>query len=118
VNPCGATTGFFILGRCDRPAATACRCGRPVCAEHVDAQGLCPECSGVQGYADPYRPGWARGYRRTYYQRTAYDYGDPVFYDTYDSYDRDGFDQGGDQGGDFDIGGDVGDSGDGGWDDS
>jgi hypothetical protein len=80
----------------------------------VDAQGLCPECSGVQGYADPYRPGWARGYRRTYYQRTAYDYGDPVFYDTYDSYDRDGFDQGGD----FDIGGDVGDSGDGGWDDS
>ncbi|WP_329235838.1 hypothetical protein OG417_30500 [Actinoallomurus sp. NBC_01490] len=122
MNPCGATTGFFVLGRCDRPAVTACRCGRPVCAEHVDAQGLCPECSGVQGYADPYRPGWARGYRRAHYQRTSYDYGDPVLYDTYDGYDREGFDQGGDSGDsgdDFDIGGDLGDgSGDGGWDDS
>ena len=115
MNPCGATTGFFILGRCGRPAVTACRCGRPVCAEHADAQGLCPECSGAQGYGDPYGAGWARGYRRTHYRQTSSTYNDPVYYSTYDGYDRDGFDQGDD----FDIGGDAGDSGDdGGWTDS
>jgi hypothetical protein len=116
MNPCGATTGFFVLGRCGDPSVTTCRCGRALCAEHAGAQGLCPECAGVQGYADPYRPGWARGFRRSYYQRSSYDYGDPGMFTTYDSYDRGGFDQG-DQGDDFDIGGDVGDTGDG-WTDS
>lgn len=115
MTPCGATTGFFILGRCERPSMTVCRCGRPLCADHVDPQGLCPECSGAQGYAtDPYRPGWARGYRRTYYQRSSTDYGDPGLYTSYDAYDRGGFDQGDD----FDIGGDVGDDPGDGWSDS
>lgn len=115
MNPCGATTGFFVLGRCGRGSVTVCRCGRALCAEHVDAQGLCPECSGAQGYGDPYRPGWARGFRRSYYRRSSADYGDPGFYTGYDSYDRGGFDQGDD----FDIGGDTGgDPGDGGWTDS
>jgi hypothetical protein len=115
MNPCGATTGFFVLGRCGRPSVTVCRCGRALCAEHVHPQGLCPECAGAEGYADPYRPGWARGFRRTYYQRSSYEYGDPGLYTTYDAYDRSGFDQGDD----FDIGGDTGDDpGDGGWTDS
>jgi hypothetical protein len=115
MNPCRATTGFFVLGRCGRPSVTVCRCGRALCAEHVDPQGLCPECSGAEGYADPYRPGWARGFRRSYYQRSSYTYSDPNLYTTYDTYDRSGFDQGDD----FDIGGDVGgDPGDGGWTDS
>jgi hypothetical protein len=84
----------------------------------VDPQGLCPECSGAQGYAaDPYRPGWARGYRRTYYQRSSTDYGDPWLYTSYDTYDRGGFD-GFEQGDDFDIGGDVGDDPGDGWTDS
>ena len=115
MNPCGATTGFFVLGRCGRAAVTVCRCGRAICGEHVDQQGLCPECAGAQGYADPYRPGWARGFRRSYYQRSSYDYGDPYLYTNYDSFDRSGFDQGDD----FAIGGDTdADSGDGGWTDS
>jgi hypothetical protein len=114
VTSCGATTGFFVLGRCDRAAVTTCRCGRPLCAGHVDAQGLCPECSGAQGYGDPYAAGWARAYRRTYYRQTSYDYGDPVMYGAYDGYDRHGFDQGDG----FDLGGDTGDPGDGGWTDS
>lgn len=114
MNPCGATTGFFVLGRCGHASVTVCRCERPLCAEHVDAQGLCPECSGVQGYADPYRPGWARGFRRSYYQRSSHDYGDAGMYAAYDTYDRGGFDQGDD----FDIGGDSGDDSGGGWTDS
>ncbi len=116
MTPCGATTGFFVLGHCRRSAVTGCaRCGRALCADHVDPQGLCPDCSGAQGYADPYRPGWARFFRRSHYQRTSYEYSDPNMYTSYEIHDRGGFDQGDD----FDIGGDVGgDSGDGGWTDS
>jgi hypothetical protein len=103
MNPCAATTGFFVLGRCGGPSVTVCRCGRPVCAEHVDAQGLCPECSGAQGYADPYQPGWAQGFRRSYYQSSPSVYSDSGMYNTFDTYDRGGFDQGND----FEVGGDV-----------
>jgi hypothetical protein len=105
MNRCAATTGFFVLGRCGSPSVTVCRCGRPVCSAHVDAQGLCPECSGAAGYADPYRPGWAHGYRRSYYGSSSYGY------NTFDSYDRGGFDQGDGfeaGSGDFGTGGDVG----------
>ncbi|MDN3359810.1 hypothetical protein [Actinomadura sp. DC4] len=114
MNPCGATTGFFVLGRCGRQSVTVCRCGRALCAEHVDPQGLCPECSGAQGYGDPYRPGWARAFRRSYWRRSSDYYHDSDQYYSYDTYDRGGFDPGDG----FDIGGDVGDSGDGGWTDS
>jgi hypothetical protein len=113
VNPCGATTGFFVLGRCGRPSVTACRCGRPVCDRHVDAQGLCAECAGAQGYADPYHPAWARGYRRQHYLYSSQQYGDPGWYSGFDSYDRGAFDT--DDG--FDYGGDTGDDG-GDWVDS
>jgi hypothetical protein len=116
VTPCTATTGFFVLGHCGRAAVTGCgRCGRAICAEHADPRGLCPECAGALGYADPYGPSWARGYRRTYYQQTSYDYGDPGWYSSFDDHDRGGFESGGDDG--FDIGGDVGGD-DGGWVDS
>jgi hypothetical protein len=116
VNPCAVTTGFFLLGRCGRPSVTVCRCGRPVCAEHVDPQGLCPECATAQAYADPFHPGWARGYRRRYYEQSSGQYSDPLWYSHFDSYDRgqfdadDGFDIGGDTGDDggFDVGGDDG----------
>lgn len=112
MNPslCGVTTGFFVLGRCRRPAVAMCQCGRPVCAEHAGPNGLCPECAAAQGYgADPFQPGWARGYRRTYYRRASHDYGDVAWYSTFDDFDRGAFnpgrgyapDYGGDDGPDF-----------------
>jgi hypothetical protein len=106
MTPCTATTGFFVLGRCGRPAVTQCRCGRPVCSRHVESEGLCSECAAAQGYADPYGRGWARGYRRRYYQDSSQQYQDPMWYSSFDSYDRDSFDVGGGfDYGDFDGGG-------------
>ncbi|GAA4603703.1 hypothetical protein GCM10023195_12330 [Actinoallomurus liliacearum] len=108
MNPCAVTTGFFVLGRCGRPSVTVCRCGRPVCGHHVDPQGLCPECAATQAYEDPFHPGWARGYRRHYYQQSSGQYNDPIWYSRFDSYDRgqfdagDGFDTGGYEGDGFD----------------
>ena len=112
MNPCAVTTGFFLLDGCGRPSVTVCRCGRPVCASHVDPQGLCPECAAAQGYADPFDPAWARGYRRRYYEQSSGQYSDPLWYSRFDSYDRGQFDGDdgtgtGDDGG-FDIGGDDG----------
>lgn len=94
MNPCAVTTGFFVLGRCGRPSVTVCRCGRSVCARHVDPQGQCPECAAAQAYADPFHPGWARGYRRRYYQQSSGMYNDAVWYSRFDSYDRGQFDAG------------------------
>jgi hypothetical protein len=111
MNRCAATTGFFVLGRCRHQSVTVCRCGRPICGEHADAQGLCPECSGAVGYADPYRPGWARGYRRTHYQQSSYGFGGSTPYNTFDTYDRGGFDQGDDWEAGGDVGGDSGEDG-------
>jgi hypothetical protein len=112
LNPCAVTTGFFVLGRCGRPSVTACGCGRPVCAEHVDPQGRCPECAAAQAYADPFHPGWARGHRRRYYEQSSGQYGDPIWYSRFDSYDRGQFDDdldiGGYSGDGFDVGGDDG----------
>lgn len=105
MNPCAVTTGFFVLGRCGRRSVAACRCGRPMCAEHAGPQGLCPECEGAQNYGDPYHPGWAQGFRRLFYRQSSQRYGDTGWYDGFDTYDR----------GSFDVGGDV-DYGDGGGD--
>lgn len=113
MNPCTVTTGFFVLGRCGNPSVTACgQCGRPVCARHAGPSGLCPECANQQGFADdPYQPGWARGYRRRFYQHSSRMYSDAYWYSTFDSYDRGAFDDGFDV---VDYGGDGSD----GWVDS
>ncbi|WP_308164182.1 hypothetical protein [Nonomuraea sediminis] len=109
MTPCLVSTGFFVLGRCGRPAVAACgRCGRPICDRH-DAGGLCPECATAQGYGSPYDPFWTSGYRTGYYHFSSTSYSDPTWYGTFDDYDRGAFDPD-DQGdfgeGDFDYGGD------------
>lgn len=90
---CRVTTGFFVLGRCGRPAATMCRCGRPVCPQHVDAHGLCPECAAAQGYEsnNPYDREWTRRYRRRSRERTSGEYQDSSWYVAFDAYDRGAF---------------------------
>jgi len=95
VNRCMVTTGFFVLGRCGRNPVTTCgSCGRPVCDRHVMPDGLCAECATARGYGggDPYHPFWARGYRRTHYQRSSQAYGDSYYYSSFDDYDRGAFD--------------------------
>ncbi|MFI6594738.1 hypothetical protein ACIBHX_00745 [Nonomuraea sp. NPDC050536] len=109
MTPCLVSTGFFVLGRCGRPAVAGCgRCGRPICGQH-DAGGLCPECATAQGYGSPYDPFWTSGYRTGYYHSSSTSYSDPTWYGTFDDYDRGAFDPD-DQGdfgeGDFDYGGD------------
>jgi hypothetical protein len=92
---CVVTTGFFVLGRCNRPAVTGCGgCGRPICAHHVAPDGLCVECAAARGYpaTDPYPPAWTRGYRRTYYEYSAREYRDTLWYSRFDDYDRGAFD--------------------------
>lgn len=108
MTPCLVSTGFFVLGRCGRPAVAGCgRCGRPVCDQHVGA-GLCPECAAAQGYGTPYDPYWATGYRSSYYHASSTSYSDPTWYGTFDDYDRGAFDPGAQDDfgeGDFDYGG-------------
>lgn len=89
---CRVTTGFFVLGRCGRPAVTMCGCGRPVCAEHAGPNGLCPECAAAQGYGvDPYDRAWTRRYRRQSRQRTSSEYRDDDWFYGFDAYDRGAF---------------------------
>lgn len=114
-------TGFFVLRRCDRPAAGACpSCGRPVCPQHFTPEGRCPEC--VQhSFQDPYRQFWTYGHRRAHYHHTTTVYGNDTWYPSFDQDDRDAFEPGG---GDWaaasgDFGGDEwdgSDTGSGDWD--
>ncbi|WP_113702261.1 hypothetical protein [Nonomuraea lactucae] len=93
MTPCLETTGFFVLGRCGRPAVTGCpRCGKPVCERHVAPAGLCPECAAAQGYGTPYDPFWTSGYRSHHYHSSGSAYSDPGWYATFDDYDRGAFD--------------------------
>lgn len=96
MNTCTVTTGFFVLGRCGRPAVMTCGCQRLVCAEHVTFGNMCPECATAQGYPadDPYNPVWTSGYRRAYYRRSAHQYHDTTWYASFDHHDRGGFDPG------------------------
>ncbi|MFI6518491.1 hypothetical protein ACIBF1_23245 [Spirillospora sp. NPDC050679] len=109
MNRCAVTSGFFVLGRCGRPAARPCaRCERPLCAEHVRLGELCPECAAAQGHRpeDAYDPAWIDGYRRHYYEHSARVYNDAAWYSTIDAQERAAFDAGDDDwsygGGDFD----------------
>ncbi|WP_018655992.1 hypothetical protein [Actinomadura flavalba] len=111
MTPCGVTTGFFVLGHCGQPAVAGCPgCGQPVCGAHVSAQGFCPECVARQGYRtdDPYDPAWVHQRRRSYYQSSSRTYSDALWYSSFDSYDRGGFNPGDD----WAAGGDFGDEGD------
>lgn len=113
VTRCTVTTGFFVLGRCGRQAVAACgQCGRPVCAEHAAATGVCPECLAAQGYGahDPHDPSWARGRRRHYYQSSGHAYQDAAWYSSFDQYDRGAFNPGDDysHGGDWGTDDDTG----------
>ena len=100
IRVCGATTGFFVLGRCDQRARTACvRCTRSVCPAHTlflpgDPQPVCPECyAAARGYVgDPNDPDWAIGYRRSFYWDTATSAGDNSWWMTFDEADRESFD--------------------------
>jgi hypothetical protein len=100
VRVCTATTGFFVLSRCERNARTACgRCTRSICERHIlqipgEAGGMCPECyAAARGYVDdPLDPMWATGYRRTFYWQAAEATGDTEFWSDFDSYDQLAFD--------------------------
>ncbi|WP_131737098.1 hypothetical protein [Actinomadura roseirufa] len=98
MTPCDVTTGFFVLGRCGRPAVTGCpQCGRPVCGEHAAPQGgHCPECLAALGHGsrDPHDPSWVAGYRRRHYERTSETYNDTTWYSSFDAYDRGAFEPG------------------------
>lgn len=100
IRICGATTGFFVLERCDRRARVGCsRCTRSICPRHTqflpgDTVPVCPECyAAARGYVgDPNDPDWAIGYRRSFYWETASVAEDMSWWATFDDVDRDSFD--------------------------
>lgn len=114
MTPCTVTTGFFLLGRCGRPAVAACPgCGRAICAEHAVQGGYCPACAAqAGGPPDPYDPSYASGYRRRYYESSSQTYYDDQWYSSFDSHDRGAFNPGdGYSYGEGDFGPDDGDGG-------
>jgi hypothetical protein len=88
-------TGFFVLGRCDRPAAGLCpTCGRPVCPDHTGHGGDCSECRGrLEDHA--HDRSWVYGSRRRHYENSSSVYGSPTWYPSFDQDDRDAFEPGG-----------------------
>ena len=100
VRVCGATTGFFVLERCDNRARAGCsRCSRSICPHHTlflpgEPAPVCPECyAAARGYvSDPNDPDWAIGYRRTFYWETSSTSGDDTFWMTFNDVDRESFD--------------------------
>ena len=117
IRTCGATTGFFVLARCENRARAGCsRCTRSICPQHTlflpgDPQPICPECySAARGYvSDPNDPDWAIGYRRTFYWETSSSTADDSWWMTFNDVDRDSFDDDqGDQQGDGEWGDDGG----------
>ena len=97
---CTATTGFFVLARCERGAQAACsRCQRSICRQHWmqlpgDPAGVCPECyAAARGYIeDPDDPLWSVGYRRNFYWDLSSGTGDQSWWTSFDAYDREAFD--------------------------
>ena len=97
---CGATTGFFVLERCEERARAGCsRCTRSICPRHTqflpgDPAPVCPECfAAARGYVgDPNDPDWAIGYRRTFYWETSSVAGDATWWASFDDVARDSFD--------------------------
>lgn len=119
VRTCTATTGFFVLERCDRNARLGCsRCQRSICNRHIhtlpgDPSPTCPECyAAARGYiSDPNDPLWSVGYRRSFYWEVTSTTGDPTWWGGFDEFDREAFaisaeegewaDGGGDDGADY-----------------
>ncbi|MEV5575584.1 hypothetical protein AB0L06_36570 [Spirillospora sp. NPDC052269] len=119
---CPMLRGFFVLGRCGRPAADVCpSCGRRVCREHLGSDRLCVECS-RRVNDDVYEPTWMNDYRSAHHRHMSTVYGGDTWYSSFDGDDRDAFEPGGGDwaaaSGDFegdDLDGDAGgdwDSGD------
>ncbi|WP_235018006.1 hypothetical protein [Thermomonospora echinospora] len=103
MTPCTVPTGFFLLGLCGRASVASCaQCGRAVCGEHQEADGLCPECLAARSDSPPgpFDKGWSRRYRRDYYERIENVYDDGGWYSRLDAYDRGAFDPGDSHGGD------------------
>jgi hypothetical protein len=100
IRTCGATTGFFVLQRCENRARAGCaRCQRSICPQHTlflpgDPGAVCPECySAARGYvSDPNDPDWAIGYRRSFYWETSSTTGDDTWWMTFNEVDRESFD--------------------------
>ncbi|SDT23412.1 hypothetical protein [Actinoplanes derwentensis] len=92
MTPCAVTTGFFTLGKCGQMAVAGCpSCGRALCADHVADGGLCPECAAARNqFAHPASASAFR--RRRFRQASSQNYSDPIWYTTFDSYDRAAFD--------------------------
>ena len=99
---CTATTGFFVLERCERVARVACgRCTRSICNRHMlnlegEPMPVCPECyAAARGLVeDPTDDWWTYGYRRTYYWSASEATSDAEFWSEFDSYDQMAFDPG------------------------
>lgn len=98
---CTATTGFFVLARCERPARQGCaRCHRSICSRHAmvlpaDPAAVCPECyAGARGLVDDVDdPAWAISFRRSYYWDASTSTGDDTWWSTFDDLDRSAFDE-------------------------
>ncbi len=99
VRTCTATTGFFVLERCDRLAHLGCgRCQRSICKRHSlslpgEVGPTCPECfAAARGYiSDPNDPMWAVGFRRSFYWEVSSSTGDDTFWTGFDDFDREAF---------------------------
>jgi hypothetical protein len=102
VRVCTATTGFFVLAKCERLAHASCaHCTRSVCNRHMltlpdGTQPVCPECyAAARGFVeDPLDPMWAVGFRRNFYWNAAEATGDDLYWSDFDSYDQTAFDAG------------------------
>lgn len=98
---CGATTGFFVLARCDRIARVGCaRCPRSICSRHTlslpgDPATVCPECyAAARGYTDDIDdPAWSVSFRREYYWEASESTGDDTWWSSFDEFDRSAFDE-------------------------
>ena len=118
VRTCTATTGFFVLERCERSAHVGCgRCTRSLCNRHTmqlpgDPTPVCPECyAAARGYiSDPSDPMWSIGFRRSFYWEVSSSTGDDTWWSGFDDFDREAFTM-------SEADGDWNDAGDGGFDD-
>jgi hypothetical protein len=122
VRTCTATTGFFVLDRCERNARRGCtRCQRSICERHTHAlpgtpDAVCPECYAAgRGYiSDPNDPMWSVGYRRSFYWEVSSSTGDTTWWSDFDDFDREAFEMSAEDGewadGELDDGADYLDS--------
>jgi uncharacterized membrane protein YgcG len=80
MSGCAQKSGFLTFFSCGEPVASMCiKCGKPVCAAHLQAGSTCPDCA-VLGLSES--DAASRGLESSYYGQSSFNDSD---YTTFDS---------------------------------